>query len=426
MKGERKMVDLIKILPLILTIAISCSPIESLPEPEKVDIGEVSPTNNLVNADNNLTSNGENLKLDLDKQFIPLEYELEEAYPFLQFDHPLLLTNAKDGSDSIYVVEQGGKIKYFNNDVRVETANIFLDLSNKVDSRSSEKGLLGLAFHPNYKENGYFYVNYTDRNSSIIARYSRIDDKDEGDINSEEVLLKFEQPYSNHNGGHLEFGPDGYLYIATGDGGSGGDPQNNSQNLENLLGKILRIDVDNITENRPYSIPEDNPFKGKADSYREEIYAYGLRNPWRFSFDNQRNTIIAADVGQNSIEEINIIKNGRNYGWRLMEGSSLYSAEDPIPDDLIPPIWEYDHRQGKSVTGGYTYYGKDNPSLYGVYIYGDFISGRIWGLWLDKDLNVQSHELISSDLMISSFGLDEKEEIYIVDYSGKIYRIIEK
>lgn len=192
------------------------------------------------------------------------------------------------------------------------------------------------------------------------------------------------------------------------------------------MGKILRINVDNITADKSYSIPEANPFKGNSEGFREEIFAYGLRNPWRFNFDHKRNILIAADVGQDKIEEINIIERGRNYGWSLMEGTEIYKSTGRNTDELIPPIWKYEHSLGKSVTGGYTYYGKHNPSLYGVYIYGDFISGRIWGLWLDKDLNVQNHELLDTDLMISSFGLDEEGEVYAVDLNGGVYRIIER
>lgn len=221
----------------------------------------------------------------------------------------------------------------------------------------------------------------------------------------------------------MEFGPDGYLYIATGDGGSGGDPQNNAQNRQNLLGKILRINVDNMENGLPYAIPEDNPFKGNSQGYREEIFAYGLRNPWRFSFDTHRDILIVADVGQDKMEEINIVENSGNYGWNLMEGTLNYRSSNTSPEGLIPPIWEYDHSLGRSITGGYVYYGEANPSLSGVYIYGDFITGRIWGLWMDRDNNVENHELLDTDLMISSFGLDQNGEVYIVDYNGRILEL---
>lgn len=410
-----------KILPFIFIFTISCSPVQVAKEPEDMVIEES--TENIIEDE---IEEDYELILDLNKAFVPLGYGLEEAYPSLVFEQPLLLTNANDESDTVFVVEKTGKIKRFNNNSNVESVDVFLDLTSKVDSSSGEKGLLGLAFHPNYKENGYFFVNYTDRNNTIVARYSRMDDTNVGDINSEEILLKFQQPYSNHNGGHLEFGPDGYLYIGTGDGGSGGDPQNNSQNRANLLGKILRIDIDNSSEESPYSIPYDNPFKKNTEGYEEEIFAYGLRNPWKFSFDSMRGILIAADVGQDKIEEINIIKGGGNYGWNLMEGSLIFKSNNEISDGLIPPIWEYEHPIGRSITGGYTYYGEKYPSLYGVYIYGDFVTGKVWGLWLDNDNKVQNHDLLNTDTMISSFGLDEKGEIYVVDFNGYIYRIVEQ
>lgn len=200
-----------------------------------------------------------------------------------------------------------------------------------MDASGGEKGLLGLAFHPNYEENGFFYVNYTDEDTTKVARYSRLDESDRGDFDSEEIILEFDQPYPNHNGGHLAFGPDGYLYIGTGDGGSGGDPENKAQNTASLLGKILRIDVDHREGDRLYAIPEDNPFQGNVEGDREEIYAYGLRNPWKFSFDEQSDLLLAADVGQDRIEEINSIENGGNYGWRIKEGSREFHPVEPMP-----------------------------------------------------------------------------------------------
>lgn len=425
MKGV--IIMIIKILPLILIFTISCSPLDLESEPQDIEVEESVDikVEDEMEEDEAEEEIDNELVLDLNKSFTPKEYTLVEAYPALEFEQALLLTSPRDEIDKVYLVEKTGKIKYFNNDSAVENADIFLDLSSKVDSRASEKGLLGLAFHPNYKENGYFYVNYTDRDNTILARYSRMNGSELGDINSEEILLKIQQPYSNHNGGHLVFGPDGYLYMGTGDGGSGGDPQNNSQNRGNLLGKILRIDLDNSSDDKAYSIPDDNPFKGNTEGYREEIFAYGLRNPWKFSFDSMRDLLIAADVGQDRMEEINIIESGGNYGWNLMEGTLSYKDTNTSLE-LIPPIWEYEHPLGKSITGGYAYYGENNPSLFGVYIYGDFISGRIWGLWLDGDNNVENHELLDTDLMISSFGLDGKGEIYVVDFGGKIYTILEQ
>ena len=353
---------------------------------------------------------------------------LVEAYPNLTFDQPLEYRIAGNGSNRVFVVEKPGKILVFPNDAQVEDAEVFLDVTRLVDSTASEKGLLGLAFHPNYATNRLFYINYTDRNNTVIARY-HVDPANPSRAlpNSADILLTFPQPYANHNGGHLAFGPDGYLYIATGDGGSSGDPQNNAQNRSNLLGKILRIDVDNPAGNLPYGIPADNPFAGNTQGWREEIYAYGLRNPWKFSFDRQRGWLWAGDVGQDRVEEIDIIKNGANYGWRIMEGSPCFPASsDCDQEGLTLPVWEYEHPVGNAVTGGYVYYGNTVPGLYGAYVYGDFGTGLIWALWLTPDQTVQDNRLLlNSGLNISSFGVDQDNELYVVDFNGKIYKIAE-
>ncbi|KNZ41311.1 glucose sorbosone dehydrogenase [Acetobacterium bakii] len=362
-----------------------------------------------------------------DTPFQPLNYSLVPAYPNLSFEQPLYATGAGDNSNRIFVVERTGKIKVFPDNTAVEAAEVFLDLSDRIDTGGSEKGLLGLAFHPNFVENHYFYVNYTNENSSVIARYS-LDPNNEGvaDPSSEVVLLSFSQPYPNHNGGQLAFGPDGYLYIATGDGGSAGDPQNNAQNPGVLLGKILRIDVDQPQNDTPYGIPSDNPFYNNSEGYAPEIYALGLRNPWRFSFDPCRELLIAADVGQGKREEIDIIENGGNFGWNLMEGSLDYAPNPDVnKDTLTMPVWEYDRAQGQSITGGYVYYGNENPSLVGTYVYGDFGSGKIWGLWLDQNRSPHNYELLDTDLSISSFGLDDQNELLIVDYQGRLYKLSE-
>lgn len=363
-----------------------------------------------------------------DTPFTPLTYNLVSAYPNLTFEQPLYVTGARDSTDRIFVVEQTGKIKVFPNDPNSVSPEIFLDLSDRVDANGSEKGLLGLAFHPNFAQNHYFYVNYTNQQGSVIARYTLDPDNPEiGNPNSELVLLTYLQPYANHNGGQIDFGPDGYLYIGTGDGGSGGDPQNNAQNLSSLLGKILRIDVDKTNDNKFYSIPADNPYYSNAAGYAPEIYAYGLRNPWRFSFDPCRELLIAGDVGQDTVEEIDIIKKGGNYGWNIMEGSLDYAPDANVnKDSLTLPLWEYNHPIGKSITGGDVYYGSENPSLAGTYVYGDFISGKIWGLWIDKDMNPHNYELLDTDLMISSFGLDDNNELLIIDYLGNLYRLREQ
>jgi len=360
-------------------------------------------------------------------EFISKNYDLVDAFPKLQFNEPLYLTNAHDGSQLLYVVERKGRIMMFKNSPETERAEIFLDLSGKVFSNGQEQGLLGLAFDPDFKSNGYFYVNYTTAENSVIARYSITGgNPGNGDPASEKIMLTFKQPYANHNGGQLEFGIDGYLYIGSGDGGSGGDPMGNAQNLKSYLGKILRIDVHKEENNKPYGIPTDNPFKFREDGSLPEIYAYGLRNPWRFSFDLKRNLLIVADVGQNKLEEIDLVVNGGNYGWNIYEGTSLYKANSSVdPDTLIMPIHEYPRNEGKSITGGYFYYGTKNKSLLGTYVYGDFVSGKIWTLWFGKSMEVANHELVSSGLNISSFGLDENGEIYIVDFNGKIFNLAE-
>ncbi|MDX1699993.1 MAG: PQQ-dependent sugar dehydrogenase, partial [Melioribacteraceae bacterium] len=287
-----------------------------------------------------------------------------------------------------------------------------------------EQGLLGLAFHPNFVTNGYFYVNYTTNNPrrTVISRFSVSDsDSDKADKNSELILMEINQPFSNHNGGQIVFGPDGYLYISTGDGGSGGDPQNHAQNLSSLLGKILRIDVDNSDNGLNYSIPDSNPFKDNDLNQPEEIYAYGLRNVWKFSFDSQER-LWAADVGQNAREEINLIENGGNYGWRKMEGFLCYNPSNCDPTGLELPVWDYAHNSqgGYSITGGYVYEGDLMPGLKGKYIYGDFITGNFWAFDPDDSTNVFINNF---PVNVSTFGIDQQNELYMADYDlGVLYR----
>ncbi len=344
------------------------------------------------------------------------------AFPNLTFDAPVEFTYASDGSNRVYVVEQGGRIKSFENAASVKSAALVLDIHKRV-SYGGEMGLLGLAFHPDFKTNGYFYVNYTKDSprETVVSRFKITNGV--ADPNAETVLFTFAQPYANHNGGKLAFGPDGYLYVATGDGGSGGDPKNNGQNKAAWLGKILRIDV-NGTEKGHYGIPADNPFKGKA-GLREEIYAYGLRNPWRFSFDAQTGQLWTGDVGQNEIEEIDIVTKGGNYGWRIREADAVYDPSQKPETTLIGPIHEYPHgADGNSVTGGYVYRGAANPALQGKYIYGDFGSGRVWALTQANGKETANQLLIERAGSISSFGEDQQHELYICDYAdGKILKI---
>jgi glucose/arabinose dehydrogenase len=345
---------------------------------------------------------------------------LTNAFTNLNFSRPLDLQSPQDGTNRIFVAEQGGVIKVFENVASVEEAVTFLDLSDKTVS-TSELGLLGFAFHPNYTTNGFIYVTYTpSADLAVISRF-KVSETDSNSINvaSEIVLVQIAQPFTNHNGGQLAFGPDGYLYIASGDGGGSGDPNGNAQNLENLLGKILRIDVNVESNGLNYGIPSDNPFVNNPTA-RPEIFAYGLRNPWRFSFDAQTNTIWAGDVGQDQLEEIDLIEKGGNYGWNILEGTSCYSESDCDGTGTIDPIFEYGHANNdKSITGGYVYRGTEVPDLNGYYIYGDFVSGRIWAL--DQAGNNQL--LLETGLNIASFGTDTNNELYVCSFDGKIYRL---
>jgi glucose/arabinose dehydrogenase len=357
--------------------------------------------------------------------------QLVDAFPALTFTQPIYLAHIPDGSDRIAVVQQNGRILVFPNDSAGASPRTFLNISTKLSSPSGEEGLLGLAFHPNYSTNGYFYVDYTAGNPlrTVIARYSvSTTDPDSADGGSGFTILEIEQPFSNHNGGMIAFGPDGYLYIATGDGGSGNDPGNRAQNRTTLLGKILRIDVDDTTASTHYVIPTDNPFADSA-GLRGEIWAYGLRNPFRFSFDPVSGELWAGDVGQSAREEVDLIVRGGNYGWRLMEGAICnpnFSGCDTAGLGLIPPVKDYPRSAGTTVTGGYIYRGQNRPDLIGSYIYGDYGSGRIWMLRYANGVVTADTELINSPYAISSFGTDASGELYIVSHSfsspTKIYR----
>lgn len=345
-----------------------------------------------------------------------------DAFPNLSFDSPVEFTHAGDNSGRYFVLEQRGVIRMFRKEESRSTS--FLDIASKVRS-GGELGLLGLAFHPDFAKNGFFYVNYTVATPlrTIVSRF-RVSktNPDQADPDSEEVLLSFRQPYANHNGGKVAFGPDGYLYISTGDGGSAGDPQNNGQNKGSLLGKLLRIDVNKAANGLPYSIPEDNPFV-KESTTRPEIFAYGLRNPWRFSFDKQTGRIWVGDVGQNALEEIDIVEKGGNYGWRVKEAGECYDPKNNcIEKGMTDPVFQYSHTSGDiSVTGGYVYRGKKLPELQGKYIYADYASGRVWALAYENGKPAQNTLLFKLSGTISAFGEDEQQEIYLCAYSdGKI------
>lgn len=347
---------------------------------------------------------------------------LENAFPNLGFAKPLDLQSPSDGTNRIFVVEQNGRIYVFENDATASISNTFLDINSSVAS-SGELGLLGLAFHPNYGENGLFYVYYTPSNDLAVVSRFQVSNSDSNlaDVNSEQILLRIPQPFTNHNGGQLAFGPDGFLYISSGDGGSGGDPQNNAQNLSSLLGKILRIDVDTIDNGLEYGIPSDNPFLNQTNA-RGEIYAYGLRNPWRMSFDSQTGDLWAGDVGQGKLEEIDIITLGGNYGWKIFEGTDCFSG-DCSTTGLTSPIFEYNHNDGdKSITGGYVYRGNSVSSIQANYIYGDFLSGRIWALNTDGSSNTL---IVESGFNIAAFGTDINNELYVCSFDGQIYKLVE-
>lgn len=343
------------------------------------------------------------------------------------FSRPLYVTHAGDGSGRLFVVEQGGAIRVIKDGVVL--AQPFLDVSGLISREAledgyTERGLLGLAFHPGYADNGWFYIDYTDVNGhTVVARYTvSADDPDRADPASAAPLLYVQQPYANHNGGHMAFGPDGYLYVSLGDGGSGGDPDGNGQNLATLLGSILRLDV-NVADG--YAIPADNPFVDREGAH-PEIWAWGLRNVWRFSFDRATGDLYLADVGQDQWEEINFqpvsSAGDENYGWNAFEGTHVYSGQ-PAASDVVAPVLEYAHSNGRcSVTGGYVYRGERIPALQGVYLYGDWCTGTIWSAQQDAGGLWQAVVSLESGRSISSFGEDEAGELYLVDYGGEVLR----
>ncbi len=346
------------------------------------------------------------------------------------FTRPVVITNA--GDSKLYIAEQGGLIKILNEDGTTNNTP-FINLSNRLESpntRGGEQGLLGLAFHPDYASNGYFYVYYTDADDdSVIDRYQRnASNSNIGDPNTRLELLRFSQPFRNHNGGHIAFGPDDKLYIASGDGGSGGDPGNRAQNINLLLGKLLRLDVDIPS---PY-IPNDNPFVGTAGA--DEIWAYGLRNPWKFSFDSQTDDLWIADVGQLLVEEVNKISgnpSGANYGWPCFEGDDEFdNRECPNNNaDLIFPVATYTHPNSEtgSVTGGYVYRGSDFPALQGKYIFGEFVTNEI-GV-IDTDDATGNIDWLPPFFNggVSAFGVDQDNELYVANYGGGIiYKVIDE
>lgn len=358
------------------------------------------------------------------------EIALLRVYPALRFTRPVGLHQAPGDTGRSFVVEQGGVIRVFATDDNAQSTTVFLDISSQVGDSRGERGLFSMAFDPAYASNRHVYVCYTRSSPSLTSYVSRFTSNDGGqtlDPASETVLLSLPQPYENHNGGQLAFGPDGFLYVGFGDGGAANDPQNRAQDTSNLWGKILRIDV----AAAPYSIPADNPFAGNARCEAgigaascPEIFAWGLRNPWRFSFDRDTGALYAGDVGQGAWEEVDLIENGGNYGWRIREGAHCNIPADNCPTSgLVDPIVEYDRSLGQTVTGGYVYRGDAIPGLWGSYVFGDFTSGRIFRIANGvPPLEV----LLDSNLLIPSFAEDASGELFVLGYiDGAIYRIVE-
>ncbi len=359
---------------------------------------------------------------------------------------PLFVTQAPGDNERLFIIEKPGRILIYNLEDESLNDEPFMDITGLVGGGTTfhaERGLLGLAFHPDYQTNGYFYVNYTNNASDTVVRRYQVDpeDPDSADLSTPLQLLTVEQPFGNHNAGWMDFGPDGYLYIATGDGGSAGDPQNNSQDTSNLHGNMLRIDVDSMDPDLNYAVPDDNPYIGDPD-VKDEIWAYGLRNPWRNSFDRESGDLYIADVGQAEWEEVNVqpasSPGGENYGWRCYEGYEEFNlAGCPPADELDFPVYVYPIAGlgHCAIVGGYVYRGCAMPDLHGWYIFGDFCSANVWAFnWegddIDPDEVINLTDQISPTVdghavtWITSFGEDNEGEVYIVSNEGAIFRII--
>lgn len=374
---------------------------------------------------------------DRPAQVVSLSHE--RAFANLpSFASPILMLQAPGNATRWYVVEQAGLVKVFDNQANVSTTRTFIDIRSRVVS-GGEQGLLGMAFHPDFPADPRVYLSYTNGTSGLESRISVFRTTDGGltlDSSAEEILLSTPQPAANHNGGHIAFGPDGMLYIGFGDGGSGGDPWGtigNGQLLTTLLGKLLRIDIEGVSGSAPYRIPAGNPYAGNAPCARgsggsscPEIYAYGLRNPWRWSFDRGSGQLWLADVGQGALEEVNRITAGGNYGWRCFEGTNSYNSScGPNSASSLPPVAQYARSAGVSVTGGFVYRGSAIPALSGRYVFGDFGSGRIWHIARDTapTRTVTAPEAYASGLAIASFGEGIDGELYVVDYGGNLHRL---
>jgi glucose/arabinose dehydrogenase len=395
-----------RIAALVLTITLVCASCTESDEPRFPEGGGQTPRGPTGDRD---SPGGAAARA----RFRPDRVRLELRPVAGGFEAPLYVTHAGDGSNRLYVVEQVGAIRTMVNG-RVD-AEPFLDVSDLTEP-GSERGLLGLAFHPDFEDNGRFFVDYTDtEGDTVVAEYRARGGR--ADPGSAKVLLRIEQPYPNHNGGALEFGPDGFLYIAMGDGGSAGDPEDRAENRDEFLGKLLRIDVDGAS---PYDIPADNPFAEGGG--RPEVWAYGLRNPWRFSFDLSTRTLWIADVGQSAREEVNRVpfrRGGLNYGWNEMEGTACFEPPTGCDEQgRVTPVTEYSHEDGCSITGGYVYRGRRFPALLGGYFFSDFCSGKVWAIDAEGSARQRPIELLDTDHAVSSFGVDARGELYLTDLAG--------
>ena len=372
----------------------------------------------------------------------------EVAFPNLKFDRPVALETANDGSNRLFVAEQHqAKVWSFANDPNTSEKTLVLDMQTEI-SRDNEEGLLGLAFHPKFKENGQFFVYYSAKEGptgrmSVVSRFKVNPNKTSEALSGSEerIWTSAPDPFGNHNGGHIAFGPDGFLYITLGDSGAGDDPLQSGQDPSDFWGSILRIDVDHPADGKAYGIPKDNPRLRDTEKFAKwapEVYAIGLRNVWKFSFDRKTGTLWAGDVGQNLWEEVDIITNGGNYGWSVREGQHNFPRKQKVAvrkDEIIEPIFDYPHAQsddrkddGKSITGGFVYHGKSAPGLEGAYIFGDFDSGRIWGLREKDGKLAEVGEIIdvkaNGKLNIAAFGEDAAGEVYVVAFNGQIYKLV--
>ncbi len=358
-----------------------------------------------------------------------LQIKVEPVFQNLRFENLTNLVQPDDQHDLIFVTEQSGLIHAFRNSDDVDTSTIFLDIRNRVSTNHNEEGLLGIAFDPLYADNGQFYLYYSASlpRRSIVSRFNaEPDNYMRADPTSEVIILEIPQPFGNHNGGQLAFGPDGYLYIGVGDGGSGGDPLSHGQNLATMLGAILRIRVDGTSHDTPYLIPKDNPFLD-IEHAQGEIWAHGLRNPWRFSFDEKTGQLWLGDVGQSKSEEINLIDKGGNYGWAEMEGSTCYPAQNECTKaDFHAPITEYGRSEGCTIIGGFVYRGAQIADLKGYYVYSDYCSGKIWAIKYESGHAGYKHLLYETNLSVTSFGQDRQNGLYVLSRNSGIYRLTDR